>query len=92
MPQITPEDYVDGERTERKQPLRAIHDIGGYSAVFISGSLPSLILKSASTLPQVIGLGPTGIRSLSATHNQICQRGFIYSDDSVRTESIADMF
>ena len=79
---------MNSEQSESKQPLRILHDIGGYSAVFVPGSTPSLILKSAPTLPQIIGLELAGIRSLSGLHNQICQRGFIYTDDGVCDELV----
>lgn len=61
-------------------PMRAISNVGGYSAVFMLGSSPSFIIKSSKTLPKVLSLQGTGVRSLSSFHTEGCDRGFIYVD------------
>lgn len=61
-------------------PLRICENIGGYSTVFVPGSSPSFIIKSAKSSPKVIGLQGTSVRSLSPFHTSGCDRGFIYVD------------
>lgn len=69
---------------ERKfQPLRAINNLGNFSAVFVPGVSPSFIIKSTSSLPQVIGLEGEAIRSLSGFNTSTCERGFLYIDPKV---------
>ena len=80
----TYEDSLEnGYHEESPQTLRAIQDLDGYSAVCISGPNPSLIVKSASSLPKIIPLKSEGIRSLSGFHAQNCSRGLIYADNEV---------
>ncbi|EPE06685.1 cleavage and polyadenylation specificity factor subunit [Ophiostoma piceae UAMH 11346] len=71
------EDTVPESQT---MPLRICNNIGGYSTVFVPGSSPSFILKSAKSSPKVIGLQGASVRSLSPFHTQGCERGFIYVD------------
>ncbi|MCJ1355725.1 MAG: mRNA cleavage and polyadenylation factor subunit [Icmadophila ericetorum] len=70
----------NGYHEEPAQILRAIQDLNGYSAVCVSGPNPSLIIKSASSLPKIIPLKLKGIRSLSGFHTQGCPKGLIYVD------------
>jgi cleavage and polyadenylation specificity factor subunit 1 len=60
--------------------MRAISNIGGYSAVFMPGSSPSFVLKSSKSVPRVISLRGAGVRGMSAFHTAGCDRGFIYAD------------
>lgn len=61
-------------------PLRACENVAGYSTVFLPGPSPSFIIKSAKSLPRVIGLQGAGVRTLSPFHTEGCERGFIYAD------------
>lgn len=74
--------YDEAQQT-RMQPLRAIHDINDYSAVFMPGNQPSFIIKCAASPPQVIPLNTGPIRSLSRLNTSKCERGFIYIDERV---------
>ncbi len=73
----------DGEQ-RTIHPLRTVHDIGTYSAVFVPGISPSFIIKSASSVPQVISLKGGAIRSLSGFNTSSCEQGFCYIDAQVR--------
>ena len=67
---------------ERNQPLRAIKNIGGYSTVFLPGSSPSFILKSSTSIPRVLRLSGTAVRSLSGFHTSGCSAGWVAMDTS----------
>lgn len=71
------------DEEKKPQPLRAIHDLGKYSAVFVPGISPSFIIKSAASLPQVIVIKGGAIRSLCGFNTSSCEEGFIYVDDEV---------
>ena len=86
MSQASNGETTNGIQHKQKQYLRVAQDINGYSTVFIPNSSPSLLLKSASSLPNTIELNPRGIRSLCGFHNKNCQQGFIYADDRVSSE------
>lgn len=60
--------------------MRVIADLGGYSTVFMPGSSPSFIFKSAKSSPKVLGLQGIGVRGMSSFHTAGCDRGFIYAD------------
>lgn len=62
--------------------MRAITNLGGYSTVFVPGSSPSFILKSAKSSPKVLALQGSGVRGMSSFHTEGCERGFIYADVS----------
>ena len=80
---LPPETEVGDGGDRRVYPLRAIHDLRNYSAVFVPGVSPSLILKSASSPPQVIGLKGGPVRSLSGFNSSACEQGFVYIDAQV---------
>ncbi len=61
-------------------PLRACDNIGGYSTVFLPGPSPSFIVKTAKSIPRVVGLQGAAVRALSPFHTGGCERGFIYAD------------
>jgi cleavage and polyadenylation specificity factor subunit 1 len=60
--------------------MRAISNLGGYSAIFLPGGSPSFILKSAKSTPTVLSLQGAGVRGMSSFHTAGCDRGFIYAD------------
>lgn len=79
-----PTEIEDGDGEEKRtQPLRAIHNLGKYSAVFVPGISPSFIIKSAASLPQVIGIKGGAVRSLCGFNTSNCEEGFVYVDDEV---------
>ncbi|ESZ98141.1 hypothetical protein SBOR_1520 [Sclerotinia borealis F-4128] len=84
-PDVSAEEQADGAQQTSDKPMRAVSNLGGYSAVFMPGGSPSFIIKSSKTLPKVLGLQGTGVRSLSSFHTEGCDRGFIYAD----TEGVA---
>lgn len=65
---------------QRKIPLRAYDNIGGYSVIFLGGASPSFVIKSSKSMPKVIGLQGAGVRAMSSFHTEGCERGFIYAD------------
>lgn len=75
---------VEAQNTQATvaKPLRAIRNVGGYSAVFMPGESPSFVLGSSKSLPRVLRLKGPGVKGLSAFHTVDCERGFIYIEDS----------
>jgi cleavage and polyadenylation specificity factor subunit 1 len=71
---------ADPESAKRDAPMRAISNVGGHCAVFLPGSSAAFIFKSSTSIPKVVGLRGTGVRSLSSFHTEGCDRGFIYVD------------
>ena len=69
---------------ERTRSLQVLHDIGGYSAVFKPGSYPNIIIKSASSQPQVYDFAEPNVKSLAPLHTAKCHRGMVYTDGEVR--------
>ncbi|KAF6229894.1 hypothetical protein HO133_004231 [Letharia lupina] len=82
LPRTPKEDPADVEEREqeRRQPLRSLHDISGYSAVFMPGQSPCFIIKSASSPPGVIDMCDGSVKSLTQLHSSTCQKGFLYID------------
>jgi cleavage and polyadenylation specificity factor subunit 1 len=62
--------------------MRRCENIAGYSTVFLPGASPSFIIKSAKSMPRVIGLQGTGVQAMSSFHTEGCERGFIYADSN----------
>ncbi|PQE22071.1 cpsf a subunit region protein [Rutstroemia sp. NJR-2017a BVV2] len=79
-PDVSAEEQADDTQETRDKPMRAVANLGGYSVVFMPGGSPSFIIKTSKTLPKVLGLHGTGVRSLSSFHTEGCDRGFIYAD------------
>jgi len=79
-PDVSAEETADSTQQTRDKPMRAVSNLGGYSAVFMPGGSPSFIIKSSKTIPKVIGLQGVGVRGLSSFHTEGCDRGFIYAD------------
>lgn len=73
----------DDEEDPRREPMRAIHDLNGYSTVFLSGDAPIFIIKSASSPPQLISFREDSVQSLSRLNTSTCDRGFAYIDQPV---------
>ena len=86
LPRMPKEDPTSFEEnlSERRLPLRSLHDVGGYSAVFMPGQSPCLIIKSASSLPVVIDMCDSPVQTLTQLHSTSCQKGFLYVDGEVR--------
>ena len=82
MPKEDPTGFEE-DLQERRLPLRSLHDISGYSAVFMPGQSPCLIIKSASSLPIVIDMCDSSVQSLTQLHSPTCQKGFLYVDGEV---------
>lgn len=71
------------DEESKTQPLRVVNNLGNFSAVFVPGISPSFIIKSASSLPQVIGLKSGAVRSLSGFNTSTCEGGFVYIEAEV---------
>ncbi|KAK3329488.1 CPSF A subunit region-domain-containing protein [Apodospora peruviana] len=78
-PEEPPEDD-DTPIVNRFLSMRRCSNISGYSTVFLPGSSPSFILKSAKSSPRVIGLQGSGVQAMSSFHTEGCEHGFIYAD------------
>ncbi len=85
LPSIPNEDPADVEEKEqeRRQPLRSLHDVSGYSAVFMPGHSPCFIIKSASSPPSVIDMCDVPVKSLTQLHSPTCKKGFLYVGEEV---------
>ncbi|TQV96482.1 hypothetical protein V2A60_003121 [Cordyceps javanica] len=70
----------DDTQHRRFVPLQPCGNVGGYSTVFLSGDSPSFILKSAKSIPRIVGLQGQGVQGMSTFHTEGCDRGFIYAD------------
>lgn len=69
------------------KPLRALWDVCGYRTVFMPGTAPCFILKSAISQPHVLGLRGKAVHGLSSFHIPACERGFAYVDADVSNAS-----
>ncbi|CAF9940116.1 MAG: mRNA cleavage and polyadenylation factor subunit, partial [Alectoria fallacina] len=89
LPSIPNEDDADVEKEQqgRLQHLRSLHDVGGYSAVFMLGQSPCFIIKSASSPPQVIDMCGGSVKSLTELHSPTCHKGFLYIDGEGTTRT-----
>jgi cleavage and polyadenylation specificity factor subunit 1 len=78
--------YADSAEAEEEMKPLALRQVkvGQYHAVCIPGSLPSLILRSASSSPKVLEIRSTdepGIsRRISALNCAHCEQGFLTTD------------
>lgn len=82
IPKEDAEEVKEGQQ-ERRQPLRSLQDISGYSAVFMPGQSPCFIIKSASSPPVVIDMCDSSVKNLTQLHSPTCQKGFLYIDGAV---------
>jgi cleavage and polyadenylation specificity factor subunit 1 len=73
-------DQDDATHVPRFLPMRVCSNISGYSTVFLPGASASFVLKSAKSMPRVIGLQGIGVQAMSPFHTEGCERGFIYAD------------
>ncbi|KAK2798780.1 mRNA cleavage and polyadenylation factor subunit [Onygenales sp. PD_10] len=62
------------------RPLRALGDVCGYRTVFMSGSCPCFIIKSATSAPHILNLRGKTVHSLSGFNIPACEKGFVYVD------------
>lgn len=87
-PQFTktslPSLYDDEVEDDRREPMRAINDLDGYSTIFLPGQAPTFILKSASSPPQLVNMREKPIQCLTRLNISQCERGFAYVDQRVR--------
>jgi cleavage and polyadenylation specificity factor subunit 1 len=75
------DESVEADTRKRPYPMRHLPDIGGFSAVFVPGESPALILKHAASNFRIHDLQGKVIRTLNLYHSRTCPRGFIYIDD-----------
>ncbi|KAK3177207.1 hypothetical protein OEA41_008536 [Lepraria neglecta] len=87
IPKESAEDSPDDEPLKRPPPLRALHDVSGYSTVFMPGASPSFVIKSASSPPQVIGLSEDTVKGLTQLHTASCPKGFLCIDGEGNTRA-----
>ncbi|KAK5663548.1 hypothetical protein OQA88_3979 [Cercophora sp. LCS_1] len=75
--EISQDDTTDPPRF---LPMRRCSNISGYSTVFLPGPSPSFILKSATSMPRIVGLQGSPVQAMSSFHTEGCENGFIYAD------------
>jgi cleavage and polyadenylation specificity factor subunit 1 len=70
------------DRSEKQthRTMVSMSNVNGYSCVFVPGSDPAFILKTAQSIPHLHRLAGSGVRSLSPFHTSSCDRGFIFID------------
>ena len=85
LPSVPKEDPVDVDegQQERRRPLRSLHDVSGYSVVFMPGQSPCFIIKSAFGLPTVTDMRDGAVKTLTQLHSPTCQKGLLYIDGEV---------
>lgn len=83
LPVAFEEDTDDPLAEQRTRPLRAIHDLDGYSSVFMPGPAPCLIVKSTSSEPKVITLREGQVPWLVGLNTTKCPKGLAYVDRHV---------
>jgi cleavage and polyadenylation specificity factor subunit 1 len=71
----------DESASKPTMSMRYIKNVGGFSAVSLSGSSPALVVKSASSLPRIHSLSEAAVLAISHHHDQSCSNGLIYLDD-----------
>ncbi|EAA35373.3 protein cft-1 [Neurospora crassa] len=79
-PEEKPADDDEPHNAQRFLPMRRCSNISGYSTVFLPGSSPSFILKTAKSSPRVLSLQGSGVQAMSSFHTEGCEHGFIYAD------------
>ncbi|KAL1637066.1 mRNA cleavage and polyadenylation factor subunit [Neofusicoccum ribis] len=80
LPEFTEEPALESEEVGvgRESILSAVPNVGGYSAIFMAGTSPSFILKESASLPKVIKLRTSAVKTLSSFHTAECDRGFAF--------------
>lgn len=63
--------------------MRALANVGGFSAVAMTGESPCLIIRHASSKPHVQNLRGKGLHSLSDFNADTCEHGFVSVDTDV---------
>lgn len=89
----TPSDSAQGpssvSRHQRTQSLRALANVGGFSAVAVTGDSPGFIMKHASSQPHVQNLRGKAVHSLSGFNTDTCEHGFAFIDVDVSNPVIS---
>lgn len=75
------EESAEADTRKRNHPMRRLSNICGFSAIFVPGSSPALILKHAASNVRIHDLQGKTIKALSNFHSLTCPRGFVYIDD-----------
>ena len=63
--------------------MRVLANVSGYSTVFLPGASPCFILKSAASVPKVLGLKGKAVKGMSGFNTGGCERGWVYVDIDV---------
>lgn len=64
----------------RFRQMVAMENVGGYACVFLPGSDPAFIIKTAKSVPRLHRLAGTAVRAISSFHTASADRGFVYVD------------
>lgn len=78
--------YEDSE-LGRREPMLAINDASGYSTVFLPGDAPAIIIKPASSPPQLINTLDRSMKCMTRLRRSTSEFGFAYLDQKVRHEN-----
>ena len=76
-------DETEIHNNRRGRSLKALDGIDGRSCVFLPGTSPSFVFKSAPSDPSIVPLANGTIHSMSLFNSRECSNGFVYIDDSV---------
>ncbi|KAH0539099.1 hypothetical protein FGG08_004337 [Glutinoglossum americanum] len=79
-PSLAAQETVNGGRGRLNNPMRILSNVCGYSAVFLPGTSPSFVLKSAASVPRVLSLKGKAVKGMSGFNTGGCERGWVYVD------------
>ena len=57
-----------------------LHDVAGMAVAFVSGKNPSIVVKTAASMPHIHRLDTGTISHVSSFHDSSCNRGFVYAN------------
>ncbi|KAG8527114.1 uncharacterized protein KY384_008543 [Bacidia gigantensis] len=78
------EDEMEDDFIKPQHSFRVLNDVQGYSAVSISGSTPSFILKTASSPLRIIHLTQRDLTSIIPLNLPNCRSGFAFISNNDR--------
>lgn len=73
---------VEADTVVRSKPFVVVPNFAGLKSVFIPGSSPAVIIKTATSMPQMYSLRLTLVKALSSFNTADCPNGFAFIDES----------
>ena len=89
---LSEDEPEDEPNIKVEEPLRALPDLNGYSAVWLPGSPSHMIIKPTSCQPSLFPLAAESIHRLYPAHTSRTPHGFIYisSPDNLTFATLSD--